>query len=286
LKISEKRPYKVDINPELKQIKLHVFGAISLTDWIVFDENDKKISSINWSQIDPDVYELTIQLKDQDLWGYDIFYKKNEEKKWKDNEPETLILELNHKKKKNLTLRDLKICLDPGHSPASGAVGPTEYQEKEANLKIADELEILLEKSGAKVIMTRNDNRNGFSLDDRKKFALDNNCDIFLSIHNNALPEGVNPFENHGTSALFYHPQDKLFSEILLKHLKEETGLQSFGLFYGNISVLRLHQIPAALVECAFISYPEEEYMLKNEYYQKKMAKALYLGILDFINIK
>jgi N-acetylmuramoyl-L-alanine amidase len=96
--------------------------------------------------------------------------------------------------------------LDAGHSKDSGAVGPTGFAEKDANLLIARQLKSILESRGAEVLMTRTGNED-VPLVNRPDTILKENVDLSVSIHNNALPDGINPFKNNGTSAYYYFPK-------------------------------------------------------------------------------
>jgi N-acetylmuramoyl-L-alanine amidase len=172
--------------------------------------------------------------------------------------------------------------LDPGHSPDLGAVGPTRLYEKDVNLWIAHKVRKVLEENGAKVIQTRY-GHEPVELYDRPGAAVDFDADMLISIHNNALPDGVNPFENNGTSTYYYHPQSKPLAEAIQKKLMEKTGLPDFGVYYGNLALTRPSEMLAVLVECAFMMIPEQEAMLKNREFQQKCAEGIYEGICEFL---
>ena len=65
--------------------------------------------------------------------------------------------------------------------------------------------------------------------------------------------------------------------------LVEKTGMNDFGLYYGNLAVNRPTHYPAILVECAFMMIPEQEALLKTEKYWKKVSRAIVKGIEEFI---
>lgn len=274
LTMSEKLPFEVIHSPEEYEIVLRVFGAYSDTDWIRMDESDQDIRSIRWAQPEPGVYELTVKTKTRQLWGYDVRYDGT-----------NLVFELTHRKKNKVRFKDLRICLDPGHSAAPGSTGPTRFLEKEANLLIALELKRLLEKKGAEVVLTRSDNEIDLDLYERRQIAIDKNCDLFISIHNNALPDGINPFLNNGTSVIFYHAQAGALAKTILDRMVDKTGLPSYGLFNGNIAVCRMPQMPAVLVECAFQMIPAHEALLKTKDFREKCAKGILEGIDDFLDL-
>jgi N-acetylmuramoyl-L-alanine amidase len=208
------------------------------------------------------------------LWGYDAHYEGTE-------------FTLNLKKRPKLEdhLKGLRIVIDPGHSPDPGAIGPTGFMEKDANLQIADKLRRELIDRGATVIMTRFDN-SPLPLYDRPIIANKFHTDLFISVHNNALPDGVNPFYNNGTSTYYYHPHSFDLARCVQKRVVEASGLPDYGLFHGNFAVIRPTQYPAILVECAFMIIPQQEMELKTESYQKRLAKGIADGVEDFIKLE
>ena len=188
--LQENLPFKVEQQTEPSALFLTVYGVTSNTDWIRYDSQDKLIKEIKWDQPKEGVYQLKIFLSQKQQWGYDVFYDNN-----------NLILEIKHAPKLKRKLGGLRICLDPGHSPDPGAVGPTGLTEKVVNLKIAKKLKKMLEKNGAEVVMTRK-GTDSVALYDRPKIAIQKNADILISIHNNAHPAGENPSSNNGTRDL------------------------------------------------------------------------------------
>jgi N-acetylmuramoyl-L-alanine amidase len=147
---------------------------------------------------------------------------------------------------------------------------------------IAKKLKKILVRNGAEVVMTRR-GMEGVALYDRPRIAIEKGCDILISIHNNALPDGVNPFYNNGTSTYYYHPQSlPLAKEIQSEQLKR-LKLPDFGTYYGNLVLTRPSQLPAVLVESAFMMIPEQEALLRTDKFQKKCAQAIARGVLNFV---
>ncbi len=269
--LQQKLPFRVEQLIDPPALFLTVYGVTSNTDWIRYDSKDKLIKEIKWDQPKVDVYQLKVFLNQRQQWGYDVFYDKN-----------NLVLEIKHQPKVKKRLKGLRICLDPGHSPDPGAVGPTGLEERVVNFKIAKRLKKILEKNGAEVVLTRTES-NGVALYDRPKIAIKEECDILISIHNNALPDGVNPFYNNGTSTYYYHPQSLALAKEIHSQLLKKLKLPDFGLYYGNLVLTRPSQLLSVLVECAFMMIPEQEELLKKESFQKKCAQAIFRGILNFI---
>jgi len=118
---------------------------------------------------------------------------------------------------------------------------------------------------------------------DRVDIATKWDADLLISIHNNAVPDGVNPFVHNGSSVYYYFDQARPLAEAIHKHLLEATELPDHGLYYGNLALCRVTDCPSVLVECAFMMIPEQEAMLKTNKFQRKCAKAIYKGICDYL---
>ena len=264
-----KHPFKI-IEDNRRTIRVQLFGVTTDTDWIRYDFDDDFIDVATWNQPEEDLYEFKIALN-KDIWGYNTYYKGN-----------TLFLELIKPPDNLRSLRGKVIVIDPGHSADPGSIGPSGYTEAEANLAIALELKKKLESKGARVVMTRSDTSH-VALYDRPAIAKVNSADLFVSIHNNALPDGVNPFTNNGTSIYYYHPHSINLARAIHGEMLKATKLPDHGLYHGNLAVNRPTQYPAVLIECAFMIIPEQEEMLKTERFRKRVAKAITKGIENFL---
>ncbi len=264
-----KHPFRV-IELDKKTLKIQLFGVTSDTDWIRFDLSDEYIDYASWFQVEEDLYEFTIHLT-KEIWGYDSYYLGN-----------TFVFRINYPPENLRSLSGKKIVIDPGHSKDPGSKGAAGYTEAEANLAIALILRDIFESKGAIVTMTRSDNSH-VPLYDRPVIANQADADLFISVHNNALPDGVNPFENNGTATIYYHPHSISFAKAVHKELVKATGLRDFGFLHGNLAVNRPTQYPAIMVECAFMIIPEQEALLKTDKFRKKIAKSIVKGTAKFL---
>lgn len=267
--LSGKHPFRI-FEDDNRTLRLQLFGVTSNTDWIRYDFHEPLIEIATWSQPEDDLYEVELHLS-QDLWGYDTFYEGN-----------TFYLRLNKPPVRTKYLWGKTVVVDPGHSSDAGAIGPTGLTEAEANLGIALALKSELTKKGAHVIMTRDD-MNHVALYDRPIIAKLANADLFVSVHNNALPDGVNPYTNNGVSTYYYHPHSIDLAKAIQAELLKATGMPDFGLYHGNLAVNRPTQYPAVLVECAFMMIPEQEAKLKTDRYRRKVARAITEGLENFL---
>ncbi len=269
--LSEKLPFRVEQSTNPPALTLTIYYATSDVDFIRYDANRKFIENIQWQQPERRVFQLKVLLRLKQQWGYDVYYDKN-----------NLIFEINRPPRWSGNLSGLKICVDAGHSEDNGAIGPTGLTEKEVNLQIAKKLKNILERNGAKVTMTRSGMEN-VPLYQRPKVALESKADIFISIHNNSHPDGINPLIYNGTSIYYYHPQSELLAEKIHKYLVSNLGIPDQGLYHANFAVLRPPQYLSVLVESAFMIVPEQEMLLRTDLFQNKVARAIYLGLVEFL---
>ncbi|MFQ6007789.1 MAG: N-acetylmuramoyl-L-alanine amidase [Candidatus Zixiibacteriota bacterium] len=267
--LAGRHPFRV-VEDDKRTVRIYLFGVISNTDWIRYDFSDRLVRLATWSQLEDGLYELKLQLA-QDLWGYDAYYEGN-----------TFCFQINKPPDNLRSLRGKTIVIDPGHSKDPGAIGPTGYTEAEANLAIALELKRRLQYKGAKVILTREDTSH-VELYERPMIAKAHDADLFVSIHNNAVPDDVNPFANNGTSTYYYHPHSIELARSIHAEMVKATELPDYGLYHANFAVNRPTQYPAVLVECAFMIIPEQEAMLKTDKFRKRIAKAITNGIKNFL---
>lgn len=269
--VGAKVPFRVEEDINAGKLYLDVYNCTSNIDWVRYDHADSLIKSIRWSQPQVQVMRLSLDLSEP-IWGYDCYYNGTEF-----NLKLKAIPRLGH------DLEGLRIVVDPGHSPDPGAIGPTGYQEKDANYAIAEKLVEILRHRQASVILTRGPD-DSVSLYQRPEIAYRDKADIFISVHNNALPDGVNPFFNNGTSSYYYHPHSQQLAAMVLDRLLEKTHYPDFGLYHANFAVNRPTGYLAILVECAFMMIPEQEQALRDEAFQKRLAEGIAEGLLDFVS--
>jgi len=182
----------------------------------------------------------------------------------------------------------LKFTGDPGHGGRDpGAIGPTGVQEKVITLavakKVADILRPIMSATltrYADICLSEN-----LSVDLTKRAELANFSlsDVFVSIHCNAATDPA----AHGTETHCYPKsvRGKTLAGMIQSRLIPALGLTNRGVKESNFAVLRQSQMPAALVELAFISNPTEEALLESEAFQDRAALAIAQGICDFLGV-
>ena len=196
-------------------------------------------------------------------------------------------------------LTEYVYIIDAGHGGMDGgAVGADGTLEKELNLAVAKKLSALLEASGSECVMTRSDDR--MLVDDSvkshrkmqdlrtrvetaEKAALTDKTPIFISIH-------MNNFTSRSYSGLqvWYSKNDgrgKLLADDIQKAAREyldpenKREIKAAG---SSIYVLDRIKAPAVLVECGFLSNPDECAKLRDDEYQTALAMTIFSGIASF----
>lgn len=120
-------------------------------------------------------------------------------------------------------------------------------------------------------------------LRERRAKVLSFNPDISISIHNNAVPDGVNPLEYNGFSVYYYNENARELAYILHQKMRERLNLPDFGLYWDNLYMCRIPETIAILVEPTFIIHPEQEALLKDREFQLKISKSIKDAIVEFL---
>lgn len=196
----------------------------------------------------------------------------------------------------SLPVSNKVIVVDAGHGkPDEGAQSSNGTTEAETNLKIALKLQTLLEQSGATVILTRSDENAIYDLDkttlrekkvsdihNRVKIGNESSADIFVSIHLNKIPQS----QYYGWQC-FYKQNDEKSTNLaksiqanLNDAIQKENKRVARKL--DSVYIMKHVEIPISIVECGFLSNPEEEAQLLTDEYQDKLAWGIYNGIMDY----
>lgn len=177
-------------------------------------------------------------------------------------------------------LSGLTITIDPGHPPV-GARGPTGLWEPEATLPVGFKAQELLQAKGVNVIMTRTDD-GPVDLNLRPTVARRTNSHAFVSIHYNAVPDGVNPFRAQGTATYHYHQHSQALAETLHRASVTHLSLPDNGVKRENFAVVRGTWMPSVLMEGAFIIMPDQEAAIRTPEYQARYAQAIVDGLEEY----
>ena len=188
------------------------------------------------------------------------------------------------------------VVLDAGHGvPDEGAQSSNGTTEAQTNLKITLKVQNLLEQIGCKVILTRSDENAIYDLDsktlkqkkisdihNRVKIGNESSADIFVSIHLNKIPQ-----QQYYGWQCFYKENDensiklaKQLQENLNKSIQKENKRVAMKL--NTVYIMKHVEIPISIVECGFLSNPEEEKQLLEDGYQNRLAWGIYNGIINY----
>ncbi|MDP4117967.1 MAG: N-acetylmuramoyl-L-alanine amidase [Bacillota bacterium] len=177
----------------------------------------------------------------------------------------------------------MKIFIDPGHGGSdTGAVGIKGTKESDIVLKVGLALKSILENMGITVEMTRNTDEK-VTLASRTEAANKAGADLYISIHcNGSAASGA-----HGTEVYSYpgNTNGEILAKKVLEHICNDIGTTSRGAKQENFAVLRLSDMPAILVESAFITNADEEKMMLETGFNIKMANAIAKGISSYTGI-
>lgn len=186
------------------------------------------------------------------------------------------------------------ICIDSGHGGNDpGKIGVAGTKEKEINLAIALKLKKKLEGQNIRVIMTRTDDRNladpeaenakRSDMEHRVKKMDEEKPDAVISIHQNSYTDS----SVKGAQVFYYEgsKEGKILADILQKSLIENVDAQNHRVAKANTSyyILKHTSAPTVIVECGFLSNPEEESLLNSASYQEKLVEALQIGINTYL---
>lgn len=191
-------------------------------------------------------------------------------------------------------LTNFTICLDPGHGGYDGgAVGKSSgVMEKALNLEVAQKLRLLLEESGAQVILTRDtdaaladEGKERKRRDLRVRVDAAEKADVFISLHMNEYSD-----RSQSGPQVFYTKNDedsRLLAGAVQQSMNEALSpVRARSAHTGDYFVLREQSIPAILVECGFLSNAIEEQKLQTQDYQWAVAQSIHAGLCEFLRVR
>jgi N-acetylmuramoyl-L-alanine amidase CwlD len=177
------------------------------------------------------------------------------------------------------------IVIDPGHGGSDAGSVHGGLVEKTINLQIAKRLRDILVARGWQVIMTRTSDRDVYgpdATDDEELGARDeianrSGARLFVSIHGNAFMN-AGP---HGATVYYYKASDVALAQDIARNIAVE-GIASDGVVKDKLYVVHHADMPAALVETAYLTNPDDRRLLVSPEWQQKIATAIADGITQY----
>jgi len=264
------------IEDDVQQLRLILYG-VKKSDYIIRNGEAPSLQNIamesDLKEEGSDALAITIKLN-HPLAGFDY--------QWEGTE---LVVSLRKPPEisQDNPLEGRTIVIDPGHGGKyPGAVGPGDIHERDVVLEMGKYLKDMLEAKVAKVVMTRTEDVD-VDIYERIDMAVENNADLFISIHANAHAEGADAINYHGHMTLYNYAYNQKLAEIMLDNLVERIVLPRKIVWQrNNLAVLRRPQVPGVLVETAFMMHPEDNWYLLTPKYQKEFARAMMDGIVEY----
>lgn len=189
------------------------------------------------------------------------------------------------------------VVIDAGHGGFDAGASANGIEEKEVNLAVAQKLREYIESGGGVAVMTRVEDvstaevgSNGKSakksdLTARKQLSETADADVFVSIHMNKFPQA-----QYKGAQVFYgaNPSDgKRLGETIqasLREILDENNQRVAKKTDGSIFILKDTLVPSVIVECGFLSNPQEAELLTQEEYRQKVAWGIYMGLVRYFN--
>lgn len=193
------------------------------------------------------------------------------------------------------------LVIDAGHGGFDGgAVGASGTSEQDINLAIARRVQALAGFFGVRTVMTRPDN-NALVYDPSRPIRENKAADIkervtrtlavenpvFMSIHLNKFSDP----QYHGAQ-VFYSPNHagsctlaESLQDCLIRGCDPSNHRQAKQA-ERTIYLMKQLKCPAVIIECGFLSNPDEEKLLQQETYQKQLALCIICGYLSYENVK
>lgn len=188
---------------------------------------------------------------------------------------------------------DYTVVIDAGHGGIDGGVvgKNTKAVEAELNLKVAKKLNKKLTERGFKTVMTRTNEKGLYGnatknfkradMKERKRIIEEAKPDIVVSIHMNYFGQtkqrGAQVFYKQG------NPEGAKLARCIQDGLKNLEYCDRTPL-PGDYFMVTSHEYPAVIIECGFLSNPQEEALLITDEYQEKLAYYIMMGIMKYLD--
>lgn len=265
LKLSQLSEYKTLLLKNPPRLAIDISPAYLSPSLVSPQEVLSPISQVRWSQFsyNPPTVRVVFELEKET--GIDI-----------KSEPSLIRVRFGPIARREFQkLEKLRIVIDPGHGGNDpGAIGKNGCKEKDINLDIAKRIKALLPS----VLLTREEDVD-VSLQGRVDYAYQVNADVFVSIHNNSMPEGK---VGTGTETYYFREDSLHLAQCVHEALVSKLGLPDGGVRRRGFYVIKNSPCPSILIEGAYLSNPAEEKLLASEEFRQKIAEAVVEGLKKY----
>ena len=264
------------------ELQLDIYGSHHAATWISQRATAKLVREVSVQQAGPEHVRVRITPHAPHLWGWRV-----------ERTPTALRVLLRAAPvlaaPPASPLAGLRVALEAGHGGPDnlGAVGATNTPEKDINRWTVDALKAELEAAGATVLLVREGDDNP-TLRERARRVVESQAALFVSVHANASDTGAGFLRASGTATFYKHSPHHDLAAAVQRRLLEQTGLDDFGLVGNfNYTPMRLTTwMPAVLVEQAFVSHPGDEAKLLDPAFRALLARAVRMGLEDFLRAR
>ncbi|MBR6918082.1 MAG: N-acetylmuramoyl-L-alanine amidase, partial [Clostridia bacterium] len=191
------------------------------------------------------------------------------------------------------------VAIDPGHGGEDGGSSSGEILEKDLNLAVSKDIYYLCVLTGVPAKLTRTEDaalydlyddledytgkRKVYDLKNRVRFVKEEGAGIYLGIHMNKFPE-----EKYRGLQVWYSKNNKdsrYLAEKIQSGAREHldgSNDREIKKATSSIFVLDRIEVPAVLVECGFLSNPEDLSLLTDPGYRRKLASSIFSSVVAF----
>ena len=193
---------------------------------------------------------------------------------------------------------NITIVLDAGHGGEDGGAQGNGLSEKDLNLDITLRVATLLRKQGVNVVLTRDtdvllyDKNSDYEgkkkyQDVRKRLEIANSCEnpVLVSIHMNYFSQ-----TKYSGLQVWYSKNDsrsKILANLIQSNVKstlQENNTRAIKESTSSIFLLHNATFPAVLIECGFLSNPDEAHALGDANYRQNLANVIFKSIMNYIS--
>lgn len=168
------------------------------------------------------------------------------------------------------------VLVDAGHGGSDSGATANGLREKDITLDTAERLRDELQRAGLRVVMTRTDDRF-IELDDRvaRVNRLGRGA-ILVSLHYDAGSSSAN-----GGQTFYWHPTAHGLATRIQRNFSRQAGLTSVGINRRRLRLTRNPDVPAVLVECAFLTNAAEARRVASPSERQRIAAGIAAGIVE-----